>query len=83
MSLARAGKSQEALDAFRKVVELDPEEPGGLFNLAVQLERTGAREEALGLYRRFLEVGTDPKFSRERARAMEALKEPAPRGDRS
>ncbi len=83
MSLARGGKSQEAIEAFRKVVELDPGEPGGVFNLAVQLDRTGAREEALSLYRRFLEISTDARFSRERARARDALKEPGPREDPS
>ena len=82
MSLARAGRSASAIEAFRKVVELDPSEPGGLFNLAVQLDRTGAREEALALYRRFLEIASDAKFPRERARAKEALREPAPRQDR-
>jgi tetratricopeptide (TPR) repeat protein len=79
MSLSRAGKIAEAIEAFRKVVELDPSEPGGLFNLAVQLDRTGARDEALALYRRFLEISSDAKFSRERARAKEALRAPAPR----
>ncbi|HJS74733.1 MAG TPA: sulfatase-like hydrolase/transferase [Vicinamibacteria bacterium] len=82
MSLSRAGTSASAIEAFRKVVELDPSEPGGLFNLAVQLDRTGARDEALALYRRFLEISSDAKFSRERARAKEALREPAPRSDR-
>jgi arylsulfatase A-like enzyme/Flp pilus assembly protein TadD len=82
MSLARGGKDDEAVSAFRKVVELDPEEPRGLFNLAVQLDRTGARDEALALYRRFLDVSTEAEFSRERARARDALKAPAPRGDR-
>jgi arylsulfatase A-like enzyme/Flp pilus assembly protein TadD len=82
MSLARVGDSASAVEAFRKVVELDPAEPGGLFNLAVQLERTGAREEAQALYRRFLEISTEAKFPRERARAREALKEPARPWDR-
>ncbi len=81
MSLARGGRTEEALGAFRKVVELDPQEPGGVFNLAVQLDRSGARGEALALYRRFLEISTDAKFSRERARAREALNEPGARDD--
>jgi len=55
-------------------------EPRGIFNLAVQLDRTGARGEALELYRRFLEISTDAEFPRERARAREALKAPAPKG---
>ena len=34
------------------------------------------------LYRRFLEISTEAKFPRERARAREALKEPARPWDR-
>ena len=82
MSLARGGRDDEALQAFRKVVELDREEPRGFFNLAVELDRTGARDEALALYRRFLDISTDAEFPRERARAGEALKAPGPRRDR-
>jgi Flp pilus assembly protein TadD len=79
MTLARAGRNQEALQAFRKVAELDPTEPRGIFNLAVQLDRTGSRDEAAERYRRFLEISTEAEFPRERARAREALKTPAPR----
>ena len=34
------------------------------------------------LYRRFLEIKTEAEFSRERARAREALSAPGPRGGR-
>jgi len=79
MTLARGGKNEEALQAFRKVLELDPTEPRGIFNLAVQLDRTGARDEAIELYRRFLEISIEDVFPRERARAREALRTKASR----
>jgi Flp pilus assembly protein TadD len=74
MTLARAGENDDALDAFRRVVRLQPAEPRGHFNLAVQLERMGQRDEALPVYRHFLSIAPEDAFAGERSRAEQALR---------
>ena len=74
MTLARLGRDGDALQAFRRAVEVAPEDaPLAHFNLAVQLERISRTEEALESYRRFLALAGEA-FSRERARAAEAVR---------
>lgn len=50
------GRQTEALDAFERAVEFAPNDPRGILNLAVQLERMGRRDEALARYRQCLEL---------------------------
>ena len=73
MTLARMGRNEEALQAFSKVVGIDPEGARGYFNLAVQLERMDRTEEALSAYERFMSLSSEELFPRERQRASSAI----------
>jgi tetratricopeptide (TPR) repeat protein len=64
--------SDEALAAFGRAVELAPEEPRGVLNLAIQLERLGRRGEARLAYARCLALlgsAGEPNAVRELAAA--------------
>lgn len=68
LSIAKAGgRVQEAIAAFRRAIELNPEFPDIHLALGIELMKTGAREEALARYRRALELR--PHY----AEAMSAL----------
>jgi tetratricopeptide (TPR) repeat protein len=55
--LLRQGRRAEALDAYRRLVEVRPEEADAWYNLGYLLRTEGRYEEALAAYGRALETG--------------------------
>ena len=45
------GKVSEAIDAYRRALQLDPRYADGHYNLGVALESLGKKEEAIEQYR--------------------------------
>ena len=79
-TLTAAGQHPEALAAFHRVVEIDPDGARGYFNLAVQLERMRRPTEAAAAYEDFLIRAEGAEFSTERARAVAAIEQLRPPG---
>ena len=56
-----SGAYQEALDTYRKLVEIDPAHPEALNNLGAALFRTGGYQDAAGLFRQA--IAADPNYA--------------------
>src|SRR5581483_7540612 len=66
----KAGDPDRAAGAYRRALEYDPKHPEARFNLALALERSGKRAEAVSM---LVQLGSvAPDVVRERAR-MEAM----------
>lgn len=57
--LARSGRLDEAIAAFREAVELEPNYPAALFNLGVSLLEKGQAPEAVDVLRRATSISPD------------------------
>jgi tetratricopeptide (TPR) repeat protein len=68
----------EAVRAFRTLVEIDGTEIGGLWKLANALERAGAPDEALGIWRDLLAVSDDGRLTARFIRAIGLVPPAAP-----
>jgi arylsulfatase A-like enzyme/Tfp pilus assembly protein PilF len=73
MTLAGAGKNEEALAAFRDAVRSAPTMAPGHLNLAVHLERMQRYPDALDAYRRFMDLSSDEEFAHQRKIATTAI----------
>lgn len=63
--LARQGQPEEALEAYRRLVKLDPKNKAGHLGMAAILEAMGRSEEAILAYKRALTIdGDDPEIYR-------------------
>jgi predicted O-linked N-acetylglucosamine transferase (SPINDLY family) len=58
-SLAAAGKFAEAIEAYRKFLEIDPNHLDALSNLATALMQAGRASEAVPIFRRVLSMRPD------------------------
>jgi Flp pilus assembly protein TadD len=67
-------RPDEALAAFRRAVELAPDDPRGVLNLALQLEHLGRRDEARQAYARCLELTAGDEATPAPAAAVAGLK---------
>jgi len=59
--LSKQGKLDEALDAYRKALEIDPKFANAWYNMGIVFEEQGKLDEALDAYRKALEI--DPKLA--------------------
>ena len=59
VALRKAGKIEEAVEAYRKAIELDKKEMNAYLNLANLLREEGRLQEALGVYRSALSFSPD------------------------
>jgi Flp pilus assembly protein TadD len=73
MTLATDGRHPEALAAFGRVVEIDPDGARGYYNLAVQLDRMRRPAEAAAAYEDFLSRAMGDELSAERVQATTAI----------
>jgi len=71
VELARAGRDEDALDAYAAVIELEPAHPNVHYNRANALARLGRDAEAALAYERALELDPDDAGARE---ALEELR---------
>ncbi len=62
IEVAQQGMWREALFRFEKAVDLDPQNPSALNNLAVALEQMGEFEQARENYERALELKPDDLY---------------------
>jgi Flp pilus assembly protein TadD len=62
IEVAEQGMWREALFRFEKAVEIDPQNPSALNNLAVALEQMGQFQEARESYERALELRPDDLY---------------------
>jgi Tfp pilus assembly protein PilF len=62
IDVAQQGMWREALFRFEKAVELDPQNPSALNNLAVALEQMGEFQQARENYERALELKPDDLY---------------------
>jgi Tfp pilus assembly protein PilF len=62
IEVAQQGMWREALFRFERAVELDPQNPSALNNLAVALEQMGDFQEARKYYERALELKPDDLY---------------------
>ena len=62
IEVAQKGMWREALFRFRRAVEIDPQNPSALNNLAVALEQVGEFQEARENYERALELKPDDLY---------------------
>ena len=62
IEVAQQGMWREALFRFEKAVELDPQDPSALNNLAVAQEQMGDFQEARSNYERALELKPDDLY---------------------
>jgi Flp pilus assembly protein TadD len=62
IEVAQQGMWREALFRFERAVEIDPQNPSALNNLAVALEQMGEFEEARERYERALELSPDDLY---------------------
>jgi Flp pilus assembly protein TadD len=62
IEVAEQGMWREALFRFEKAVEIDPQNPSALNNLAVALEQMGQFQEARENYERALELRPDDLY---------------------
>jgi len=74
MTLAMAGKNEEALATFRDAVRIEPEMAAGYLNLAIHLERMKHFSEALETYQKYMNLSSEGEFARERRYAAAAIK---------
>lgn len=72
VEMALKGSWREAAFRFRKVVELDPDNPFALSNLGVALESTGSFDEAQEAYRKAVELAPTNDRIRENLQRLEA-----------
>jgi Flp pilus assembly protein TadD len=62
IAVAQKGMWREALFRFQRAVEIDPQNPSALNNLAVALEQMGEFQEARENYERALELKPDDLY---------------------
>ena len=62
IDVAQKGMWREALFRFQRAVEIDPQNPSALNNLAVALEQVGEFQEARENYERALELEPDDLY---------------------
>jgi len=62
IEVAQKGMWREALFRFQKAVEIDPQNPSALNDLAVALEQVGEFQEARENYERALELKPDDLY---------------------
>ena len=62
IDVAQKGMWREALFRFERAVEIDPQDPSALNNLAVALEQMGEFDEARESYERALEIKPDDLY---------------------
>lgn len=73
MTYAALKNDEKALQYFQEATRLDPQNPPGYFNLAVELERVGRPKEALAAYKKFLALSAGTEFAELRKRATDAV----------
>ena len=73
MSYAALKDDEKAVQYFKEAIKMQPQNPPGYFNLAVQLERIGETNEAIATYKRFLELTSGKGFVRLRKRATDSI----------
>ena len=73
MTYAALKDDAKAMKYFEQAVKMQPQNPPGYFNLAVELERAGRTKEALAAYKKFLMLGTGNEFVDLRKRATDAV----------
>lgn len=73
MSYAALKDDEKAVQYFEEAIKLEPENPPGYFNLAVELDRIGRAKEALEAYRKFLTLSEGKNFVDMRKRAADAV----------
>jgi Flp pilus assembly protein TadD len=73
---SRAGETGQAIEAWRRALELDPRLPDALFNLALALGNSGDLDGAAGALERYVRLVD----GEERARAESMLRELRARG---
>jgi len=56
---SREGNHQGAIDAFKKVLELEPDSPEAAFNLGVIYEKSGNVEQAISYFQKATELRSD------------------------
>jgi tetratricopeptide (TPR) repeat protein len=66
----KTGDLDRAAAAYRRALEFDPKHPSALFNLALVLERSGKRAEAVGILAQMGSVAPDVVRERGRMDAM-------------
>jgi tetratricopeptide (TPR) repeat protein len=62
--LLEAGRTEEALNAFRALATRAPEEPQVRYGLALVLHRLERYREAIPAWKRYLAIGRNPRFTR-------------------
>jgi len=62
INVAQKGMWREALFRFQRAVEIDPQNPSALNNLAIALEQMGEFQEARENYERALELKPDDLY---------------------
>ena len=62
IDVAQKGMWREALFRFQRAVEIDPQNPSALNNLAIALEQIGEFQEARENYERALELEPDDLY---------------------
>ena len=65
--LSTANKKPEAIEAWKKAIEIDPGEFYGLYNLFLELGRAGRAEEARRYGQQFMDTAPPAFFGKERA----------------
>lgn len=73
MSYAAMKDDDQAVRYFKEAIAMQPQNPGGHFNLAVELDRTGHPKEALQAYKTFLTLSAGKGFVDQRKKAEEAV----------
>ena len=71
--LSTVGRTPEAIDAWKRSVDLDASQFNALYNLWSELARTGRREEAIAYGRRFVATAPPAFFGPDIARVRATL----------
>ena len=69
---ASHGEMGDAIDAFRKALQLDPNSALSHWHLGAALAQTGAREEAIGHLQRSLDLDPTNRYARDDLDALTA-----------
>ncbi len=69
---ASRGEMSDAIDAFRKALQLDPNSAPSHWHLGAALAQTGARQEAIGHLQRSLDIDPTNRYARDDLDALTA-----------